>query len=82
MEFIQFEIWQQLLLRYQRYDYVINIITDKTQRLLGTVSATKAYHHFNQGSSSSQQGDSGSSDKLRLAGNMATCTYTPKCTNE
>lgn len=68
MGFTQFEIWQKPPLRYQRYDYVINIITDKTRKLIGAVGSSAASYDFDQGQLSLKQGFTGSADKLRFAG--------------
>lgn len=71
MGFTQFEIWQQPPLRYQQYDYVINIITDKTQRVAGVVGTSAASHYFDDMSTTLRQGFTGSASDLRFSGDLA-----------
>ena len=67
MGFTQFEIWQQPPPRYANYDYVINILADKKQRLFGAVGKVKAGFSANSVGTDVSPGVTGSADKLRFS---------------
>lgn len=56
---------------YRDYDYVINIESDRSNRLLGVVGATSADYDMQSGRLDLKQGVTGSADKLRFAGSVA-----------
>lgn len=69
MGFTQFEIWQQPPPRYANYDYVINILADRKQRLFGAVGKVEAGFNANSVSTNVSPGVTGSADKFRFSAN-------------
>ena len=69
MGFTQFEIWSQPPPRYAKYDYVINILADKKQRLFGAVGKVDAGFSANSVGTDVSPGVTGSADKLRFSAN-------------
>lgn len=70
MGFTSFEIWTVVPPKYERYDYVVNIIPDPTQRLFGVVGSPEANYSFEGGALNSGIGGNGSADIFRVAGGV------------
>lgn len=83
MGFTTFEIWTVVPPKYEKYDYVINIIPDPNQKLFGAVASPEAYYNFDRGELRTGIGGNGSADVFRVTGGVKyENTDAPKATRE
>lgn len=68
MGFTTFEIWTVVPPKYEKYDYVINILPDPTQRLFGAVGSPEIYYNFDGKELRTGIGGNGSANVFRIAG--------------
>ena len=71
MGFTTFEIWTIVPERYKKYNYVINILPDPTQRLFGAIGGNEASYFANAGDMKLSQFVNGSADKIRFSSNFS-----------
>ncbi|MEG0796658.1 MAG: TonB-dependent receptor [Odoribacter sp.] len=70
MGFTTFEIWTVVPPKYEKYDYVINIIPDPNQKLFGAVGSPEVYYNFDKGELLSGMGGNGSANIFRITGGV------------